>query len=102
MIKPQQAIELCGIDSDIVVSAVSVVCGDKVIGSAKVTVGSVVSKKRKEIPVRVVIVGPMIVNARLARGNRADRFAGLWKAASCAGRCFRRAASTRYPELPDR
>ncbi len=66
----QQSIELCWIDSHIVVSAVSVVPCHEVIGSAKVAVRIGSREEGKEVPVRVVIVRAMVMDACLAGRNR--------------------------------
>src|SRR5258708_11536346 len=67
--KTEEAIELRRIDSDIVVSAVSVVAGDEVIGVAKVAVGIGGGEEWKESPVRIISVWAMVMNARLAPRN---------------------------------
>src|SRR5580704_13381395 len=68
--KTEQAIELRGIDSDIEIGAIRVVTGDEVVGVAKVAVRIGGGEKWEEVPVRVIIVGTVIMNARFARGNR--------------------------------
>src|ERR1700730_8179545 len=68
--KAELPIELRRIDPDIEVSAVGVVSGDEIIRVAKITVRIGGGEKWKQVPVRVIIVRAMVVNARFAGGNR--------------------------------